>query len=73
MDAQVVCVYGLGDDLLKALHHREDLQCRVSDAETLTTALTAACYLGGNFTRRQTFLFEQSYFSRCLSCSRFVR
>lgn len=73
MDTPIVFVYCLCDDLLKALHHREDPQCRVGDAEILTTALVAAWYFGGNLTRSQTFLFEQEYFARRLSHSRFIR
>ena len=73
MDLQSVFVYCLGDDLLKALDHREDPQCRVSDAEILTTALVAALYFGGNFKRTHEFLHEQGYLPRKLSSSRFVR
>lgn len=73
MDTPIVFVYCLCDDLLKALHHREDPQCRVGDAEVLTTALVAAWYFGGNLSRSQTFLFEQKYFTRRLSHSRFIR
>jgi hypothetical protein len=73
MDTPIVFVYCLCADLLKALHHWEDPQCRVGDAEILTTALIAAWYFGGNLTRAQTFLFEQRYFARRLSHSRFIR
>lgn len=73
MDTQIVFVYCLCDDLLKAFHHRDDPRCRVGDAEILTTALVAAWYFGGNFARTQTFLFEQRYFPRRLSRRRFIR
>jgi hypothetical protein len=59
--------------MLKALEHWEDPQCRVSDAEILTTALVAALYFGGHFRRAQEFLHEQGYLPRKLSSSRFVR
>ena len=39
MDSQIVAVYCLCDDLLKALYHHEDLQCQMSDAEVMTAAL----------------------------------
>lgn len=61
MDLQIVFVYCRYDDLLKALQHGEDPQCRVSDAESLTTALVAALYFGGNFKRTHEFLHEQGY------------
>ena len=73
MDTSIVFVYCLCDDLLKTLNHPEDPQCWVSDAEILTTALVAAQYFGGNLTRSQNFLFEQNYFARRLSHSRFIR
>lgn len=73
MDLQIVFVYCRYDDLLKALQHGEDPQCRVSDAESLTTALVAALYFGGNFKRTHEFLHEQGYLPRKLSSSRFVR
>lgn len=73
MDTQIVFVYCLCDDLLKALQHREDPQCRVSDAEVLTTALVSALYFGGHFKHAHLFLHEQGYLPRSLSASRFTR
>ncbi len=35
MDGQIVAVYCLCDDLLNALSHPEDRQCRMSDAEVM--------------------------------------
>ena len=71
MDTYIVFVYCLCDDLLKALRHWEDPQCEVKDAEILTAALVAARYFGGNLAWAQAFLFEQRYFTRRLSPSRF--
>jgi hypothetical protein len=48
MDTQIVAVYCLCDDRLKALHHPEDAQSQLSDAEVMTTALVAALHFGGN-------------------------
>lgn len=73
MDTPLVFIYCLCDDLLKALRHWEDPQCRVGDAEILTTALAAARFFGGNLTQAQTFLYEQRYFTHRLSHSRFIR
>jgi hypothetical protein len=42
MDEKIIATYCLCDDLLHALHHQEDPQCQMSDAEVLTTAFTAA-------------------------------
>jgi hypothetical protein len=59
--------------MLKALHHYEDPQCQMSDAEVMTTAITAMLYFGGNYTRARTFLKEYHYIPRMLSASRFSR
>lgn len=47
MDTQIVAVFFLCDDMLKALHHFEDPQSQVSDAEVMTTAIVAMLYFGG--------------------------
>lgn len=42
MDLQIILVYCVCADLLIALHHAEDPQCQMSDAEVMTTAIVAA-------------------------------
>ena len=56
MDTQIVAVFCLCDDLLKALHHREDSQCQMTDAEVMTTAIVAALHFRGNFELARHFL-----------------
>lgn len=73
MDAYIVLVYCLCDDLLKACHHREDPQCRLSDAEVMTIAVVAAMYFGGNQAVSHCMLYEQGYLKVHLSRSRFCR
>jgi len=73
MDSQIVAVYCLCDDLLKALYHYEDKQCRLSDAEIMTIAITAMLYFRGNFETARRFLQEQKYIPTTLSKSRFNR
>jgi hypothetical protein len=48
MDGPSVAVYCLQADLLRALGHRDDGQCHLTDAEVMTIALVAAMFLGGN-------------------------
>jgi len=36
MDTQIIAVFCICDDILKGLHHYEDPQCTMSDAEVLT-------------------------------------
>lgn len=44
----IVALYSITDDLLKAIRHKDDARRQCSDAEVLTTAFTAVLYFGGN-------------------------
>lgn len=73
MDTQIIAVYCLCDDLLRAMNHRDDVQCRMSSAEVMTAAIVAALYYGGNFALACQMLHEQGYMPHMLSASRFSR
>jgi len=73
MDTQIVAVFCLCDDMLKAFHHYEDPQTQMNDAEVMTTAITAALYFGGNFEHARKHLKEAGYIPKMLSKSRFNR
>lgn len=73
MDIRIILVYCMCDDLLKALNHREDPQCQLSDAEIMTIAIVAGLYFGGNYALSRTFLKEQGYIPNMLGKSRFSR
>ena len=73
MDIQIILVYCMCDDLLKALNHREDPQRQLCDAEIMTIAIVAALYFGGNYALSRTFLKEQGYIPNMLGKSRFSR
>jgi Transposase DDE domain len=73
MDMQIILVYCLCADLLKALHHKEDVQCKISDAEVMTAALVAALFFGGKQTLACAFLREQKYIPQMISKSQFSR
>lgn len=73
MDEQIVLLFVLIDDFLKAYGHHEDSQRQMSDAEVLTTALVAMLYFGGRFERARWFMRDQRYVLRMLSKSRFNR
>jgi hypothetical protein len=73
MDTQIVAVFCLSTDMLKALHHKEDPQCQMTDGEVMTTAIIAALYFGGNFEKARELLAEQGYIPQMLSKSRFNR
>jgi hypothetical protein len=73
MDSQIVAVYCLCADMLDALHHRNDPQCHLTDAEVMTVAVVAALFFGGNYARAQAHLVEYHYIAAPLSASRFSR
>ena len=39
---EIITIYAITDDLLKAIGHENDFRCEMSDAEIITTALIAA-------------------------------
>ncbi len=73
MDEQIITVYCLCDDLLQAMHHQEDPQCQMNDAEVLTTALTAALLFRGKHESSRMMLKQYGYIPTMLSKSRFSR
>ena len=73
MDTQIVAVFCLVDDILKAMRNREDEQCQMCDAEVMTTAIIAVLYFGGNYAQARRMLASQGYVPKMLSKSRFSR
>ncbi len=73
MDTQIILIYCLCDDLLKAMQHKEDQQCRMSDAEVMTVALVAALHFRGNFALAARMLSAHGYLPVMLEKSRFSR
>jgi hypothetical protein len=59
--------------MLKALHHPQDPQAQMTDAEVMTTAILAALRFGGNFEKARQTLRDEGYMPRMLSKSRFNR
>ncbi|MDQ3259025.1 MAG: IS982 family transposase [Acidobacteriota bacterium] len=70
---RTLAIYCFIDDLLKAMHHREDSRCEFSDAEVVTTAIVAMLFYGGNFERSRNFLHSSGMMPRMLSRSRLSR
>ena len=48
MDGQIIAVYCLNADMLRAFGQRDDGQCHLTAAEVMTIALVAALFFGGN-------------------------
>lgn len=69
----VVALYCITDDLLIAIGHQDDPRRELTDAEVITTALTAALYFGGNLETARTFMKQSGFMPRMLSKSRLCR
>ena len=73
MDDKIIATFCLCDDLLKAMHHQEDRQCQMNDAEIMTTALIASLFFRGNHESARAMLKQHGYIPHMVSKSRFSR
>ena len=73
MDESIITIFVLCDEYLQACKHREDVQCKVSDAEVMTTAVTAALFFQGNFEKTSVLLQMCGAIPTRLSRSQFNR
>jgi hypothetical protein len=73
MDDKIIATFCLCDDLLKAMHHREDCQGQMNDAEIMTTAFMASFFFRGNHESARAMLKQHGYIPHMLSKSRFSR
>jgi hypothetical protein len=73
MDDKIIATFCLCDDLLKAMHHQEDRQCQMNDAEIMTTALVASLFFRGNHESARAMLRHHGYIPHMVSKSRFSR
>ena len=73
MDDKIIATFCLCDDLLKAIHHPEDCQCQMNDAEIMTTAFIASLFFRGNHESARAMLKQHGYIPHMVSKSRFSR
>ena len=73
MDDKIIATFCLCDDLLKAIHHQEDCQCQMHDAEIMPTALIASVCLRGNQASARVMLTQDNDIPHMLSKSRLRR
>lgn len=73
MDDKIIATFCLCDDLLKAMHHQENRQCQMNDAEVMTTAFIAALFFRGNHESARARLKQYGYIPSMVSKSRFNR
>lgn len=70
---ETIAIYAIIDDLLKAIGHREDIRCQMSDAEIITTALVAAMFFSGNHSKACDYMKDHKLVLTMLEKSRFNR
>ena len=73
MDDKIIATFCLCDDLLKAIHHQEDGQCQMNDADIMTTALIASVFFRGNHESARALLKQHGYIPHMVSKRRFSR
>ncbi len=73
MLTEIIAIYAITDDLLKAVGHQEDCRVQMSDAEVITTVLVAARFFGGNHHSAQDYLKAHGLMPKMLDKSRFNR
>jgi hypothetical protein len=73
MDDKIRATVCLCDDLLKAMHHQEDRQWQMNDAEIMTTAFVASLFFRGNHDSARCLLKQYGYMPHMVSKSRFSR
>lgn len=72
-ESKIIALYCIVDDILKGLHHREDIRTRVSDSEVITTAFISVLYFGGHLDNARQFMRLKGYVPKMLEKSRFCR
>lgn len=70
---EIISIYAITDDLLKAIGHNEDCHREMSDAEIITTAICAAMFFNGNHSKACSYMKDQNLISNMLEKSRFNR
>lgn len=73
MELDIITFYFFADDVLKASHLYDDPQAKMTNAEIITTVLTAARFFCGNQRKAADFLKEHRYIPKFLSESHFNR
>jgi hypothetical protein len=73
LQENLIAIYCIIDDMLKAVHHKFDKRAKVSDSEVLTIGIISSLYFGGVWDDSLKFFKSFGVFSNALSRSRFCR
>ncbi|MEH2084273.1 MAG: IS982 family transposase [Nostoc sp.] len=68
---EIITIYAITDDLLKAIRHKDDVRRVMSDAEIITTALVAAIFFHGNHSNACSYIKDHNLIPSMLEKSRF--
>jgi len=72
MPEKIITLYAFFDDLLKAIHYKDDPQSQLTTAEIMTVAAVACEFFTGNYQKSLDFLVSHRYL-KPFSKSRFNR
>lgn len=70
---EIITVYAMIDDLLKAIGHNEDCRRNMNDAEIITTSVCAAMFFNGNHSKACGYMKDHKLIPKMLEKSRFNR
>lgn len=70
---KVIAIYCIVDDMLKAIHHPEDIRRRINDSEIITTAVVSTMYFSGHQENAIGFMKTAHMIPHSLSVSRYNR
>ncbi|MCC5633426.1 IS982 family transposase [Nostoc sphaeroides CHAB 2801] len=70
---EIITIYAIVDDLLRAIGHKEDCRRNMTDAEVITTAVAAAMLFNGNHTKACDYMKDHKLVPNMLEKSRFNR
>jgi hypothetical protein len=73
MEEKIIVIYCICDDLLNSLNIKDNPQAKMTNAEVMTTALSATLLFSGNYERSRSFLKSFDFIPNMLSKSRFNR
>lgn len=73
MEAQIIIIFCVIDDILKSIKFSDNMQVKISTAEVMTIAITAGLIFAGNHEKARAFFKEHRYVKNVLSKSQFNR
>lgn len=73
MEAQIITIFCVIDDILKSIDFYDDRQVKISTAEVITIAISAGMFFGGNQEKTRTFFRDHKYVKDVISKSQFNR